>query len=163
MRWQTNMRWIGLACGVLLLAACSSNETKPGNAADKEPAATTTASASVAKDGNGTPGKSVATPVQPAPVIPNPAIVPFEKMSVVLDDKGKQIVAQIADRAKKSHKVTATGFCDKRQIGNPADAAVTRAVVVRDELIRLGVAPANVQVRFITKVMNKHAVEVQFD
>lgn len=160
MHWQTTVSRLGLALTVALLAACSSNEPRGDGSSDGIGARPTSASSA---NGEGRNGQGRPITQIPAPVIPNPATISFDKMAVTLDDKARLYVAQMVDQARKSKKIVATGFCDKNQIANPADAAVARAVAVRDELIRLGVPAANIQVKFVTKIAKKHAVEVLFD
>lgn len=159
MHWQTTVGRLGLALTVALLAACGSNEPKKDGAGDgnSSPTATSSSNGDV-RNGQGRPVTQI-----PAPVIPNLATVTFDKMAVTLDDKAKLYIGQMGDLARKSKKIVATGYCDKNQIANPADAAVARAVAVRDELVRLGVPPANIQVKFVTKIAKKHAVEILFD
>ena len=149
MRWNNSVCGIGMAMSLLFLAGCSSNEPKPEDTQAQNAAATAEA-------------KAPPAPVKPPVVVPNPSTVAFEKMAVTLDDKTRQAVAQMADRARSSRKIVLTGYCDRNQIANPSDAAVARAIAVRDELVALGVTPANMQVKFDIKVAKKHAVEVRF-
>lgn len=135
------------------LVACNSNEPKPQ--AETKP--TATASAEFNKPAE------AAAPAKPAPEVKNPTVVSFEKMSVGLDNNAKELVGQVVNRAKSARKVVIVGFCDRTQVANPADAAVARAVAVRDELVRLGVPPATMLVKFDTKVAKKHAAEIRFD
>lgn len=156
MRWNNTLGSLGLAMGILALTGCSSNQPKPEEAqAQNGTAATATADAKAAP--------AAQAPAKPAVVVPNPSIVPFQKMTVVLDDKTRQQVAQMADRARSSRKIVLTGFCDRTQVANPTDAAVARAIAVRDELQALGVQTAAMQVKIDTRAGKKHAVEVHFD
>ena len=150
MRWNNPLCGLGLAMGLLTLAACSSNEPKPEDTQAQNAVATAEA-------------KAPPAPVKPPIVVPNPSTVGFEKMAVTLDDKTRQAVAQMADRARSSRKIVLTGYCDRNQIANPTDAAVARALAVRDELAALGVAPSIMQVKIDIKIAKKHAVEVRFD
>lgn len=153
-----NSKSIGicLTAGIFVLAGCNSNQPKPDE--PQAQSSTATAAPQEAK-----PAQASQPAAKPPVVVPNPSTIPFQKMAVALDASAKQAVAQLAERARGSHKVTLTGFCDRGQIANPTDAAVARAVAVRDELVALGVAPANMQVKFDVKVPKKHAVEVRFD
>jgi outer membrane protein OmpA-like peptidoglycan-associated protein len=92
----------------------------------------------------------------------NPVPIMFDKMSVKLRDEDKSILAQISERAKKAQKLTITGFCDRRQVGNAKLAALTRATAVKNELITLGVNPKTVQVKYVTEAPDKHAAEIHF-
>lgn len=156
MRWSISLRNIGLAFSVLLFSACANNQAKTTDTATVGPS-----------DNSATSRAATSEPTPPAtqpPVfIPNPSTIAFEKMSTTLDGKGKMGIAQLADRAKISNKVTVTGFCDRHQVGNSADAAVARAITVRDELLAHGVVPANVRVKFATNIRNRHAAEISFD
>ena len=158
MNWSTNPRGISLVLSVLLLAACANNQAKTagsgGGNNSTEPVVVSTSAPPPAPE---------PLPVQPPVVIPNPSTISFEKMSTTLDGKGKKGIAQLADRAKISSKVTVTGFCDSRQVGNSTDAAVARAIAVRDELLAHGVVPANIRVKFATNIKNKHVAEVSFN
>lgn len=165
MRWQNNLCGIGLALSVLVFSGCASNQAKPANSAENEGAGTTSQGATATSGAATNDAKSAqARQAAPAPVvIPNPSTVSFDKMGTTLDDKGKQVITQLAERAKSARKLTVTGFCDRHQIGNSADAAVARAISVRDELLALGIAPAKIQVKFDTKIAKKHATEIRFD
>jgi len=165
MHCQNTLRTTGLVLSVLLLAGCAANQNKPADGTDNKGSAATSSNekpsaSAVANEARIAQARQAA---QASVVIPNPSTVLFEKMGTTIDDKGKQIVAQLAERARGARKVTVTGFCDRNQIGNSADAAVARAISVRDELLAQGVVPANILVRFNTKVAKKHAAEVRFD
>lgn len=155
-----------LVLSMLLLAGCASNETKPANSKDGGVATTSTSSASASNEAQspqaGTASKTAAAS-KPAVMVANPTIIPFDKMSITLDEKNKAAVAQIVDRAKSASKIVITGFCDRNQIGNSENSAIARSVVVRDELIAQGVLPAKIQVKFSTRAPKKHAAEVKFD
>lgn len=166
MRWQNTLCGLSLALSALLLAGCAANQPKPANSAENESAVGTTtqgASTTAGAATNETKSAQTRQAAQPPVVIPNPSVVSFDKMGTTLDDKGKQVVAQLAERARSARKLTITGFCDRHQIGNSADAAVARAISVRDELLALGLAPTKIQVKFDTKIAKKHAAEIRFD
>ena len=91
----------------------------------------------------------------------NPVPIPFDKMSVKLRDSDKQILVRIKDRAKKAKKLTITGYCDRKQVGNSKDAAIARAVAVKKELVRLGVKSAAIRIKHVTSVADKHAAEIE--
>jgi outer membrane protein OmpA-like peptidoglycan-associated protein len=145
-----------LAAVIFMLNGCNSNQPK-----SEEPQVQSTAATTTTTDSR--PLQVSQPPAKPPVVVPNPSTIAFQKMAVTLDASAKQTIAQLAERAHNSRKVTLTGFCDRSQIANPSDAAVARAVAVRDELVALGVAPANMLVKFDIKVPKKHAVEVRFD
>ena len=156
MRWNNTLGSLGLAIGILALAGCSSNQSKP-----EEAQASNGSTATATADAKATPAPQPAA--KPEVVVPNPSIVHFQKMTVTLDDKSKQQITQMADRARNSHKIVLVGLCDRTQVANPTDAAVARAVAVRDELQAVGVAPAIMQVKVDTRPLKKHAVEVRFE
>jgi outer membrane protein OmpA-like peptidoglycan-associated protein len=91
----------------------------------------------------------------------NPVPIAFDKMSVKLRDADKQILIKIKDRAQKAKQLVITGYCDRKQVGNSKDAALARAVAVKEELVRLGVKPKTVRIKHVTSVANKHAVEIE--
>ncbi len=162
MFFQNNLRGAGIALSVLMLVGCAQNQTKTEDSAvvattNESPVATPS---SAANDARIAYARQAA---QTQVVVPNPSAVLFDKMSTTLDDKGKQVIAQLADRARSSKKLVVTGFCDQRQIGNPIDAAVARAISVRDELLAQGIVPTNVVVKYSTKIAKKHAAEIRFD
>lgn len=137
-----------LAAATLLLGGCNSNEPKP----DPQP----------------NPGvPAVAQPPRPLPLhpaaVPNPSIIIFEKMSIKVDDPGRFQLAQLIERARIAQRITITGYCDRRQIANPTDAAIARAIAVRDELIALGIPHRNMAVTINIGVPQKHAAEIRFD
>jgi len=157
---QNSLYRFVLVITVLLFAGCASNEAKQTSGKDGG-VQTTATSTGTATNGAPTPPPPAAT--KPVVLIPNPSIVLFDKMSIKLDDKGKAVIAQLAERARAASKLLVTGFCDHRQVGNSADSAVARAVAVRDELVANGVAPDNIRVKFSTQTPKKHAAEIHFD
>jgi len=143
---------------VLALAGCAQNQVASKTdapplqqAAKEEMKSEKTVAASMA------PGEEIV----PDYAIVNPVPIPFDKMSVKLRDSDKQILTQIKDRAQKAKKLTITGYCDRKQVGNAKAAALARAQSVKDELARLGVKTKIVKIKFVTDVANKHAVEVE--
>jgi outer membrane protein OmpA-like peptidoglycan-associated protein len=153
MNCKKTVCWVGLATAFSMLAACGSNEPKPEGMEQDKASATAKTTAQTAP----------VTPPLPAASVKNPTLIAFDKMAVTLDDKDKVEVAQTLERAKQAKRIVITGYCDRHQVGNPGEAAIARAVVTRDELIRLGIAPAIIQVKYVTKVNNKHAAEIKFD
>lgn len=145
-----------VALAALMLYGCNSNQPKPEEPQVQSSAAAVNSSESKAP-------QATPTPPKPPVIVQNPSTISFQKMGVTLDNGGKETVAQIVERARNSRKITVTGFCDRNQIANPTEAAIARAVAVRDELVAHGVAPASMQVKFNVKIPKKHAVEVQFD
>lgn len=91
----------------------------------------------------------------------NPVPIAFDKMSIKLRDADRQILVKIKDRAQKAKRLIITGYCDRKQVGNSKDAAIARAVAVREELVRLGVKPGSVRIKHVTNVANKHAAEIE--
>jgi outer membrane protein OmpA-like peptidoglycan-associated protein len=152
---ENSLRKATLALSVLLLVGCANNQNRP--AGDDGQGTATTSAAS----------KETTPPPPPLPkpvvVIPNPSVIKFEKMSVVIDEQGKFILDQLADKAKSSNKLLVTGFCDSQQIKNATDSAIARATAVRDELLARGVVASNIRVTINTRVRKKHAVEIKFD
>lgn len=145
------------AAALVLLSGCATTTSKPESAAGAEAPAPSVASPAVEV-------KPQATAVAAPPVtVPNPAVVKFDRMSVKLDDDARNVMGDYAVRAKTARRVVATGFCDHREVANAPDAAIARAIAVRDDLIRLGVPPANVHVKFNTAKAKKHAVEIAFE
>jgi outer membrane protein OmpA-like peptidoglycan-associated protein len=145
-----------LALSVLLLIGCANNQNRP--AGDDGQGTATSSAAS-----NETTPPPPPPPPKPVVVIPNPSVINFEKMSVSVDDQGKFILDQLADKAKSSSKLLVTGFCDSQQIKNATDSAIARATAVRDELLARGVVASNIRVTINTRVRKKHAVEIKFD
>lgn len=91
----------------------------------------------------------------------NPVPIAFEKMSVKMRDADKQILVRIKDRAQKAKRLIITGYCDRKQVGNSKDAAIARAVAVKQELVRLGIKPDTVRIKHVTNIANKHAAEIE--
>lgn len=156
-----NRLWGGLAAlGLFVLVGCANNQTAPSD--ETAAKGTATAPAQAAREPEPAPTRVVVAP-KPFVEIVNPTAVTFEKMSVALDGKARETIAQLAERARTSGKLTVTGYCDRFQIKNATDSAVARAVVTRDELIALGVNPSNVAVKFSTAIAKKHAAEIKFE
>ena len=153
---QNSLRKAILALSVLLLIGCANNQNRP---AGDDGQGTATAGAASKE----TPPPPLPPPPKPVVVIPNPSVITFEKMSVSVEEQGKFILDQLADKAKSSSKLLVTGFCDSRQIKNATDSAIARATAVRDELLARGVVASNIRVTINTRVRKKHAVEIKFD
>lgn len=150
----------GALCAVLLviLSGCAQNpvadnpDTHSTKKADiEETKAEKAVAASMA------PGEEIV----PDYAVLNPVPIEFEKLSIKLSDADKQIIAQIKDRAQKARKLTITGYCDRKQVGNAKAAALARAQSVKKELVRLGVKPKLINIKYVTTVANKHVVEVE--
>ena len=156
MSGQNSLRKAILALSVLLLIGCANNQNRP---AGDDGQGTATAGAASKE----TPPPPPPPPPKPVVVIPNPSVITFEKMSVSVEEQGKFILDQLADKAKSSSKLLVTGFCDSRQIKNATDSAIARATAVRDELLARGVVASNIRVTINTRVRKKHAVEIKFD
>lgn len=161
MRGQNYIYGIFIGVTAVLLSGCASDQSKSVDAAQNNDGPTANASNGGAGDFRRGPIHS--GPQLPPALVPNPSIVLFDRMSVVLDDKARQTITQLVERARVAKKVVVTGFCDQREIGNPSEAAVARAISVRDELLAQGIAAANLQVKFSTKTAKKHAAEIRFD
>lgn len=104
-------------------------------------------------------------PVEPVIIPPaqNPTIIHFDKLSIKLDSDGRQKIADIAPFARTVQKIYVTAYCDRSQVANPDEAAVSRAIVVRDELIRHFVGASGIYVKHVTTVRNRHDVEIKFE
>lgn len=143
---------------LLALAGCAQNQVASkteapasSQALKEEPKSEKTVVASMA------PGEEIV----PDYAVVNPVPIPFDKLSVKLRETDKQILTQIKDRAKKARKVTITGYCDRKQVGNAKAAALARAQSVKQELGRLGVNTKLVKIKYVTDVADKHVVEVE--
>lgn len=149
------LRKASTIASIFILCACSSTQNKPIDDTENTSSEKVPGSVSATK---------AETKLSPQPVfVPNPTVINFEKMSTTLDGSSKQGIAQLRERAKNSQKITVTGFCDRRQIANADEAAVARAISVRDELLAQGIAPAKVTVKFNTKAARTHSAEIRFD
>lgn len=161
MRCQNHVLGVFLGVAAVLLSGCAADRAKSVDTAQSNDGLTI--NASNGGTGDGRRGQIHSGPPMPPALVPNPSIVLFDRMSVVLDDKARQTITQLVERAKGAKKVVVTGFCDQREIGNPGEAAVARAISVRDELLAHGIPAANLQVKFSTKTAKKHAAEIRFD
>ncbi|RIX42012.1 MAG: hypothetical protein D3M94_19385 [Rhodocyclales bacterium GT-UBC] len=152
MDWQNAMRSTFLVVSLGMLVACASNEAKltsVGTNGDED------------KPGSSTNMQQAV--LAQAMALPNPSVIHFEKMAIALDESARQGLPLLAERARLAKKVTITGFCDAKEIGNPGDAAVARAIAVRDELVGRGVPTTSILVKFNTRAAKRHAAEVRFD
>lgn len=153
------------AVSLLLLTACAQNPTNPDTASspNMERETKTDKTGTVSANGtNASKGKVVLEGTGPDYANMNPVPIAFDKLSIKLDDDDKRILAQISERAKKAPKLTITGFCDRNQVANPKAAALARASAVKAELVRLGVKPEAVRLKYRLDAANKHMVEIQF-
>lgn len=119
------------------------------------------------------PVKPASQPVKaPAPVVLeekkvdystlNPVPIPFEQMSIKLDTEDREIISQLVSRAQAAQRIVLTGYCDRQQIGNAKDAAIARAVAVREEFVKQGVSGKKIRIKYVTEAAGKHMVEIQF-
>jgi outer membrane protein OmpA-like peptidoglycan-associated protein len=146
---------VAIATSILILTGCSLFETKPA----QPPAPEVTYQSqltmpSVTLEAN----KLIKLEVPKT----NPVSISFEKMSIKLDDVSKRDLAPLGPYSKTVSKIEVTGYCDQNQIANPSEAAVMRAVAVRDELIQNGADKNNILIKWKVSVRNKHAVEILF-
>ncbi len=63
-------------------------------------------------------------------------------MGITLTAKARRALATHLQQIRMAESIQVDGYCDGKKINNAKDAAVVRASVVMDELVRLGV-PAN--------------------
>lgn len=91
----------------------------------------------------------------------NPVPIVFETFSVSLTDSNRRILEKILDRALAAGRLTIRGFADRIQIENAKDVAIERGMVVRDELVRLGVNPNVIRIKYSTGVADKHVAEIE--
>jgi peptidoglycan-associated lipoprotein len=151
------------AVSLLLLTACAQNPSSPDTASSPNVETKTDKTGTVSANGtNASKGKVVLEGKSTDYATMNPVPIAFDKLSIKLDDGDKQILAQISERAKKAPKLTITGFCDRNQVANPKAAALARANAVKEELVRLGVKPQAVRIKYRLEVANKHMAEIQF-
>ena len=92
----------------------------------------------------------------------NPVPLQFEKMAIKLEPDEKEIIAKLVSRAQAAPRIVITGYCDRQQIGNAKDAAIARAVAVREEFVKHGVPARKFRIKYLTEAANKHMVEIQF-
>lgn len=157
-RFSTRARAIAvpLSCLALatVLAGCATAPSTDPQPAKAAPAA---------------PAKPVAEPVQtaPAPAVlapaqRNPVVIDFPVRSVLLTEDARDLLAQVATRAKAASAIQIMGFCDKAQAPNAREIAIGRGIAVRNELVRLGVPAAKLKVRFTT-TEPRHAVDLTLE
>lgn len=140
-----------LAASILILAGCAQNETR--TAAD-EPA-DTQASAVTAPATEPSP-----EPPQAAePALTNPAVIAFDERSTQLDSEAQALVARLVVPARRAGKIVIMGYSDRRKDGNAKDTAIARAVKVRNELVKNGIAAKNIRIKYSTD-QGKHMVAV---
>lgn len=150
-----NLFVVSMSASVFLsISGCAQNQVAPGdlaaNTANEEKKSEKAVAATMA------PGEELVA----NHAVQNPVLIAFDKLSIKLNDSDKRTISQIKERAKKARALTITGYCDRKQVGNAKAAALARARAVRDELVRLGVKPQQVKLKFVTEVANKHAAEI---
>ncbi|HEY4542847.1 MAG TPA: OmpA family protein [Noviherbaspirillum sp.] len=91
----------------------------------------------------------------------NPVPIEFETLSVRLDAPDTQILKEISERALAAERITIRGYCDRQEVNNAKEVAIERGAVVRDELVRLGVDPKIIRIRYSTESAGKHAAEIE--
>jgi outer membrane protein OmpA-like peptidoglycan-associated protein len=147
------------AASVVMLSGCAQQQTIDNN---EQPSVAKEDKAKVkAVEKTGAVQAAATEETVPDYASMNPVPIAFDKMSIKLRDADKQILVKIKDRAQKAKRLIITGYCDRKQVGNSKDAAIARAVAVREELVRLGVKPGTVRIKHVTNVANKHAAEIE--
>lgn len=147
------------AASVMMLSGCAQQQTVAD--ADQPPVAKEEKAKAKTAEKTGAVQAAPKEEVVPDYASLNPVPIVFDKMSIKLRDADKQILVKIKDRAQKAKRLIITGYCDRKQVGNSKDAAIARAVAVKEELVRLGVKPGTVKIKHVTNVANKHAAEVE--
>lgn len=104
-------------------------------------------------------------PAAPAPASSSsaaraPQLFAFDRMSVRLSESEKANVLALAEQARTADSVLVRGYCDRTEVGNAKDAALARAQAVRNVLVKAGVQPGAIRVRYNTE-RKMHAAEVE--
>lgn len=92
----------------------------------------------------------------------NPIQLQFDRMVIKLEADEKEIISKLVSRAQAASRIVITGYCDRQQIGNAKDAAIARAVAVREEFVKHGVSAKKFRIKYVTEAANKHMAEIQF-
>lgn len=74
----------------------------------------------------------------------------FDIMSVVLSEGDKTRLVALAGQARMARAITIRGSCDRNAVGNAKEAAVARALAVRNVLVQEGVPAGKIRVRYST-------------
>ncbi|WP_136419645.1 OmpA family protein [Herbaspirillum sp. ST 5-3] len=139
-----------LAASFIALAGCAQMENGNGDsqaqsALEAQPQANT---AKPADNKAGTAAPAADNGAQAA--LTNPAIVEFDAQTVELNSDAQALIARLATNAKRSKKIVITGYCDKHKTGKAKSIALSRAIKVKNELIKNGVAAKTIRVKYIT-------------
>lgn len=102
-----------------------------------------------------------ASPVQRHHFFQNPVAFSFDPASVVLAEADLAVLEDLKERITAAERITIRGFCDKTYSSKAVDIAIARSVAVRTELLRLGVKPSSIRIRYST-VTTRHAAEIEF-
>ncbi|MBV8620156.1 MAG: OmpA family protein [Curvibacter sp.] len=123
--------------------------------------------------GAGSAGQSAAAapaaaPAPAAPAAPAPRHLPedgtvaeFEPQNTRLSDDTLALLAEVAPTLVQAPHLEVVGYCNRQDAPkNARQVALARALAVRSELLRLGVAAKNIRVKYVTTEA-RHAVTVQ--
>jgi outer membrane protein OmpA-like peptidoglycan-associated protein len=130
----------------ITLGGCAQVDTRP---ADDTPAATT--AAEPAEPAPEVQSAAVTPEAEPQVAIPNPAVIEFAPESTELDSDAQALVNRLFARAKRAEKIVLKGYSDRRVNGNAVQVAISRAVQIRNELVKNGVDAKNVRIRYNTE------------
>lgn len=84
----------------------------------------------------------------------------FAPMSVALSADQEARILALAGAAKAAGRITVRGFCDRTAVGNAKEAAIARAVAVRQILVKAGIPATKVRVRYVTEEARHAAVVI---
>ncbi|WP_432719498.1 OmpA family protein [Jeongeupia wiesaeckerbachi] len=144
------MSRLAVVIAAVLLSACAQNPSSNAEAAQGKPSAKATSTDAA---------KATATPSAAARV--DPSLITFATQSVKLDEAAQAQLRLLLDQASAAKRIVITGYCDRKDIGNAKAAAVARANKVKNALVKLGVSPKKIRVKYSTEEA-QHAAKVDF-
>ena len=139
------------------LAGCAGNPAGPQGAAGADAGASTQAAAAPAPAPTTAPATPPAAP-EPRRLPADGTVAEFEPQDSKLSDDTLALLADVAPTLTQAQHIEITGFCSRQDAPkNARQVALTRAMAVRSELLRLGVPAKVIRVKYVTTEA-RHAV-----
>lgn len=141
-----------LAASLVALGGCAQTEIHSGN--DTQAAAPMVITETPQPE-----EPTAATATAPQAALPNLAIIEFDEQSVQLDSDAQALLTRLIAPAKRADKIVIMGYSDRRKFGNAKEMAISRALKIRNELVKNDIPAKSIRIRYNTE-QARHAVKV---
>ncbi|MBV8621357.1 MAG: OmpA family protein [Curvibacter sp.] len=141
------------------LAGCAGSPPSAQGQASAEVAASAQVDAAAGTPPAAAPAAAVAAP-EPRRLPADGTVAEFQPQDSRLSEEALALLADVAPTLVQAQHIEITGFCNRQDAPkNARQVALTRAMAVRGELLRLGVPAKGIRVKYVTTEA-RHAVTV---